>query len=218
MKKALSLTMTIILLVCFMAGCSQRNTEFSSYNEGGRSLVSLSRELASNEEYIKSYNITEEQRELLDKLTSSDDHEPVRVFSLEFSENTLELLSIDTDNCFENVKAYLSNNVMTSIPSMINAVSGESSAVVASSIAAASMTFDLGDAEAPFIYFYIFENEISYAVNFKSGYDDSVFAVATPIFDEELSSCRNVDDIVNFLKKYSFKIDPDDISLIATTD
>ncbi len=214
MKKFLYLIITIILLICAMSGCSSKNTEFESYYESGFDLISLSLELAESEEYVKSYNISTDQQKLLDKLTLLDNPEPVKVFSLDLSDEMIKSLSIETNNCSEAVKAYLASNVMKSIPTIINTKTGDHNTVVASSVASASMTFDHTGENLPRMYLYIFENNFSYAVNFNPGYDNSVLAVAVPIFDDALSNCSDINDIVKYLGKYGISAEQSDISVI----
>ncbi len=200
--------------MCIMSGCSSSNTN-ESYYDRGLDLISLSHKLASDEEYVKSYNITEEQKGLLSKLTELENSKPAVVFSLDIAEKSLNSLPIDAEKCSEDVRTYLLNNTMTSIPSIINGKADGSNFVIASTVASASMAFDHKGAEASVMYLYVFEGGVSYAVNFMPGYDNSVYAVAAPIFDEALSDCKNVDDVVNYLKTYRIFADPSDISVIV---
>ncbi len=215
MKRLRAFIVVIMILICFMTGCSSNNTKYASYYERGLSLISLSKELVDSEELLKSYSINDEQKNLLDTLKSSDLSEPITVFSVNLPEKTLELLFEDTTQFSETVKSYLLNNAMASIPSMINTRTGGTNYMVAASVATASITFDSNDVKESVMYMFIFENGLTYAVNFKSGYDNSVFAVATPIFDDNLSSCRSADDMSEYLGKYSITAQSSDISIIT---
>ncbi len=218
MKKISSISLTIMLLLCFMTGCSSNDAEFASYYDAGLDLISLSRELAGSEEYLKSYTtVNEEGKKLLGRLASSDDLKPAIVFSLDISDEILRSFSVDTSKYSENVAKYLRDNAVSSIASMINIKSGgsDTDTIIASSIASASMTFDHVDVGSHIMYLYIFENSFSYAVTFKPGYDNSVFAEAHPIFDEALSNCRTVDDIIKCLKSYDISSESDDISIVT---
>lgn len=181
MKKTIAfvLVMTIIL---GLAACeaAKEAKECKSLYAHGLDVISMLYEMTHSENFIGIYTANSEIKDIISELGKHSYDTPDAVFAITIPNETLngmEELS-NLGDASEELKRYLTQRVIASLVSHINAMGGVEN-LAASSVCTVGKTFVSENATEHVIYLYCYNGAAPVAVTFTLGEDHTVSATGT---------------------------------------
>lgn len=196
--KALILTVFLAALLLSACGNQKGNTKTKSLYEQGLEVVSLMSEMTRSEEYIDLFIGNSELKSVIQSISAGDYTAPKAVYAISVTDENLAALAelFGVSNVSEELEAYLTDRVFTTLMTQINSRSGVEN-LAAASACAAQKTFVNEAADKNVIYLYTYEDAVPVAVTFVVGEDSSVSANGTFIMYDEFT-CGSADEIRSF--------------------
>ena len=184
MKKAFAFVLVLVIILGLAAcGAVKEVQESKSLYAHGLEVVSMLSEMTRSESFIGIYTANSEIKDIILALGDHSYETPDAVYSITVTEDTLmgmaELSNLE--GASEELKNYLTQRVMASLMSQINAMSGVEN-LAASSVCTVGKTFVSENATENVIYIYVYEGTAPVAVTFTLGEDHTVSATGTFIF------------------------------------
>ena len=184
MKKAIAFVLVLVIILGLAAcGAAKEVKDSKSLYSHGLDVISMLAEMTRSENFIGIYTANSEIKDIILALGGHSYETPDAVYAITVPEETLmgmaELSNLE--GASEELKNYLTQRVMASLMSQINAMSGVEN-LAASSVCTVGKTFVSENAEENVIYIYVFEGTAPVAVTFTLGEDHTVSATGTFIF------------------------------------
>lgn len=198
MKKAIAFVL-ILTVILGLAACGAVNEtkEAKSLYTHGLDVISMLSEMTRSENFIGIYTANSEIKDIILALGDHSYETPDAVYAITVPEDTLmgmaELGNLGDTS--DELKNYLTQRVMASLMSQINAMSGVEN-LAASSVCTVGKTFVSENATENVIYIYVYEDTAPVAVTFTLGEDHTVSATGTFIFYEDFG-CGSAEEIQN---------------------
>lgn len=196
MKKAIAFVVVLTIILGLAAcGVAQEATESKSLYAHGLDVIGMLSEMTSSESLIGIYTANSEIKDIILALGDHSYETPDAVYAITIPEETLmgmaELSNLG--NASDELKSFLTQRVMSSLMSQINAMSGVED-LAASSVCTVSKTFVSENATENVIYIYVFDGTAPVAVTFMLGEDHTVSATGTFIFYDGFT-CGSAEEI-----------------------
>ena len=196
MKKALAFVLVLVIILGLAAcGAVKEVQESKSLYAHGLDVVSMLSEMTRSENYIGIYTRNSEIKDIILALGEHPYDTPAAVYAITIPEDVLmgmaELSNLG--DASEELKSYLTQRVMASLMSQINAMSGVEN-LAASSVCTVGKTFVSESATENVIYIYAYEDTAPVAVTFTLGEDHTVSASGTFIFYDGFT-CVSTEEI-----------------------
>ena len=178
MKKTIAFVLVLTIILGLAAcGAAKEAKESKSLYAHGLDVVSMLSEMTRSENFIGIYTANSEIKDIISELGKHSYDTPDAVFAITIPNETLngmEELS-NLGDASEELKRYLTQRVMASLMSQINAMSGVEN-LAASSVCTVGKTFVSENASENVIYIYVYEGTAPVAVTFTLGEDHTVSA------------------------------------------
>ena len=198
MKKAIAFVL-ILTVILGLAACGAVNEtkESKSLYAHGLDVISMLSEMTRSENFIGIYTANSEIKDIILALGDHSYETPDAVYAITVPEETLTGMAelSNLGDASEELKTYLTQRVMASLMSQINAMSGVEN-LAASSVCTVGKTFVSENATENVIYIYVYEGTAPVAVTFTLGEDHTVSATGTFIFYEDFG-CASAEEIQN---------------------
>ena len=198
MKKAIAFVL-ILTVILGLAACGAVNEskESTSLYAHGLDVISMLSEMTRSENIIGIYTANSEIKDIILALGDHSYETPDAVYAITVPEETLTGMAelSNLGDASEELKTYLTQRVMASLMSQINAMSGVEN-LAASSVCTVGKTFVSENATENVIYIYVYEGTAPVAVTFTLGEDHTVSATGTFIFYEDFG-CASAEEIQN---------------------
>ena len=198
MKKAIAFVL-ILTVILGLAACGAVNEskESTSLYAHGLDVISMLSEMTRSENIIGIYTANSEIKDIILALGDHSYETPDAVYAITVPEETLTGMAelSNLGDASEELKTYLTQRVMASLMSQINAMSGVEN-LAASSVCTVGKTFVSENATENVIYIYVYEDTAPVAVTFTLGEDHTVSATGTFIFYEDFG-CASAEEIQN---------------------
>ena len=196
MKKAFAFVLVLVIILGLAAcGAVKEVQESKSLYAHGLDVVSMLSEMTRSESFIGIYTANSEIKDIILALGEHPYDTPAAVYAITIPEDVLmgmaELSNLG--DASEELKSYLTQRVMASLMSQINAMSGVEN-LAASSVCTVGKTFVSESATENVIYIYAYEDTTPVAVTFTLGEDHTVSASGTFIFYDGFT-CGSVEEI-----------------------
>ena len=196
MKKAIAFVLVLVIILGLAAcGAAKEVKDSKSLYSHGLDVISLLSEMTRSENFIGIYTANSDIKDIILALAGHSYETPDAVYAITVPEETLmgmaELSNLE--GASEELKNYLTQRVMASIMSQINAMSGVEN-LAASSVCTVGKTFVSENATENVIYIYTYEGTAPVAVTFTLGEDHTVSATATFIFYDGFT-CGSAEEI-----------------------
>ena len=196
MKKAFAFVLVLVIILGLAAcGAVKEVQESKSLYAHGLDVVSMLSEMTRSESFIGIYTANSEIKDIILALGEHPYDTPAAVYAITIPEDVLmgmaELSNLG--DASEELKSYLTQRVMASLMSQINAMSGVEN-LAASSVCTVGKTFVSESATENVIYIYAYEDTAPVAVTFTLGEDHTVSASGTFIFYDGFT-CGSVEEI-----------------------
>ena len=196
MKKAIAFVLVLVIILGLAAcGAVKDVKESKSLYAHGLEVVSMLSEMTRSENFIGIYTANSEIKDIILALGNHPYETPDAVYAITVPEDTLmgmtELSNLE--GASEELKNYLTQRVIASLVSQINAMSGVEN-LAASSVCTVGKTFVSENATEKVIYLYVYEGTAPVAVTFTLGEDHTVSATGTFIFYDGFM-CGSADEI-----------------------
>ena len=196
MKKAFAFVLVLVIILGLAAcGAVKEVQESKSLYAHGLDVVSMLSEMTRSESFIGIYTPNSEIKDIILALGEHPYDTPAAVYAITIPEDVLmgmaELSNLG--DASEELKSYLTQRVMASLMSQINAMSGVEN-LAASSVCTVGKTFVSESATENVIYIYAYEDTAPVAVTFTLGEDHTVSASGTFIFYDGFT-CGSAEEI-----------------------
>lgn len=196
MKKAFAFVLVLVIILGLAAcGAVKEVQESKSLYAHGLDVVSMLSEMTRSESFIGIYTANSEIKDIILALGEHPYDTPAAVYAITIPEDVLmgmaELSNLG--DASEELKSYLTQRVMASLMSQINAMSGVEN-LAASSVCTVGKTFVSESATENVIYIYAYEDTTPVAVTFTLGEDHTVSASGTFIFYDGFT-CGSAEEI-----------------------
>ena len=196
MKKTIAFALVLVIILGLAAcGVVKEVKETKSLYAHGLDVVSMLSEMTRSESFIGIYTANSEIKDIILALGEHPYDTPAAVYAITIPEDVLmgmaELSNLG--DASEELKSYLTQRVMASLMSQINAMSGVEN-LAASSVCTVGKTFVSESATENVIYIYAYEDTAPVAVTFTLGEDHTVSASGTFIFYDGFT-CGSVEEI-----------------------
>ena len=196
MKKAFAFVLVLVIILGLAAcGAVKEVQESKSLYAHGLDVVSMLSEMTRSESFIGIYTANSEIKDIILALGEHPYDTPAAVYAITIPEDVLmgmaELSNLG--DASEELKSYLTQRVMASLMSQINAMSGVEN-LAASSVCTVGKTFVSESTTENVIYIYAYEDTAPVAVTFTLGEDHTVSATATFIFYDGFT-CGSAEEI-----------------------
>ena len=196
MKKAFAFVLVLVIILGLAAcGAVKEVQESKSLYAHGLDVVSMLSEMTRSESFIGIYTANSEIKDIILALGEHPYDTPAAVYAITIPEDVLmgmaELSNLG--DASEELKSYLTQRVMASLMSQINAMSGVEN-LAASSVCTVGKTFVSESATENVIYIYAYEDTAPVAVTFTLGEDHTVSASGTFIFYDGFT-CGSAEEI-----------------------
>ena len=181
MKKTIAFALVLVIILGLAAcGVVKEVKETKSLYAHGLDVVSMLSEMTRSESFIGIYTANSEIKDIILALGEHPYDTPAAVYAITIPEDVLmgmaELSNLG--DASEELKSYLTQRVMASLMSQINAMSGVET-LAASSVCTVGKTFLSENTGENMIYIYVYENTAPVAVTFTLGEDHTVSANGT---------------------------------------
>ena len=196
MKKAFAFVLVLVIILGLAAcGAVKEVQESKSLYAHGLDVVSMLSEMTRSESFIGIYTANSEIKDIILAVGEHPYDTLAAVYAITIPEDVLmgmaELSNLG--DASEELKSYLTQRVMASLMSQINAMSGVEN-LAASSVCTVGKTFVSESATENVIYIYAYEDTAPVAVTFTLGEDHTVSATATFIFYDGFT-CGSAEEI-----------------------
>ena len=196
MKKAFAFVLVLVIILGLAAcGAVKEVQESKSLYAHGLDVVSMLSEMTRSESFIGIYTANSEIKDIILALGEHPYDTPAAVYAITIPEDVLmgmaELSNLG--DASEELKSYLTQRVMASLMSQINAMSGVEN-LAASSVCTVGKTFVSESTTENVIYIYAYEDTAPVAVTFTLGEDHTVSASGTFIFYDGFT-CGSAEEI-----------------------
>ena len=196
MKKAFAFVLVLVIILGLAAcGAVKEVQESKSLYAHGLDVVSMLSEMTRSESFIGIYTANSEIKDIILALGEHPYDTLAAVYAITIPEDVLmgmaELSNLG--DASEELKSYLTQRVMASLMSQINAMSGVEN-LAASSVCTVGKTFVSESATENVIYIYAYEDTTPVAVTFTLGEDHTVSASGTFIFYDGFT-CGSAEEI-----------------------
>ena len=196
MKKAFAFVLVLVIILGLAAcGAVKEVQESKSLYAHGLDVVSMLSEMTRSESFIGIYTANSEIKDIILALGEHPYDTPAAVYAITIPEDVLmgmaELSNLG--DASEELKSYLTQRVMASLMSQINAMSGVEN-LAASSVCTVGKSFVSESATENVIYIYAYEDTAPVAVTFTLGEDHTVSASGTFIFYDGFT-CGSAEEI-----------------------
>ena len=196
MKKAFAFVLVLVIILGLAAcGAVKEVQESKSLYAHGLDVVSMLSEMTRSESFIGIYTANSEIKDIILALGEHPYDTLAAVYAITIPEDVLmgmaELSNLG--DASEELKSYLTQRVMASLMSQINAMSGVEN-LAASSVCTVGKTFVSESATENVIYIYVYEDTDPVAVTFTLGEDHTVSASGTFIFYDGFT-CGSAEEI-----------------------
>ena len=196
MKKAFAFVLVLVIILGLAAcGAVKEVQESKSLYAHGLDVVSMLSEMTRSESFIGIYTANSEIKDIILALGEHPYDTLAAVYAITIPEDVLmgmaELSNLG--DASEELKSYLTQRVMASLMSQINAMSGVEN-LAASSVCTVGKTFVSESATENVIYIYAYEDTAPVAVTFTLGEDHTVSASGTFIFYDGFT-CGSAEEI-----------------------
>ena len=196
MKRAFAFVLVLVIILGLAAcGAVKEVQESKSLYAHGLDVVSMLSEMTRSESFIGIYTANSEIKDIILALGEHPYDTPAAVYAITIPEDVLmgmaELSNLG--DASEELKSYLTQRVMASLMSQINAMSGVEN-LAASSVCTVGKTFVSESATENVIYIYAYEDTAPVAVTFTLGEDHTVSASGTFIFYDGFT-CGSAEEI-----------------------
>ena len=196
MKKAFAFVLVLVIILGLAAcGAVKEVQESKSLYAHGLDVVSMLSEMTRSESFIGIYTANSEIKDIILALGEHPYDTPAAVYAITIPEDVLmgmaELSNLG--DASEELKSYLTQRVMASLMSQINAMSGVEN-LAASSICTVGKTFVSENATENVIYIYVYEDTVPVAVTFTLGEDHTVSATGTFVLYDGFT-CGSAEEI-----------------------
>ena len=196
MKKAFAFVLVLVIILGLAAcGAVKEVQESKSLYAHGLDVVSMLSEMTRSESFIGIYTANSEIKDIILALGEHPYDTLAAVYAITIPEDVLmgmaELSNLG--DASEELKSYLTQRVMASLMSQINAMSGVEN-LAASSVCTVGKSFVSESATENVIYIYAYEDTAPVAVTFTLGEDHTVSATGTFIFYDGFS-CGSAEEI-----------------------
>ena len=196
MKKAFAFVLVLVIILGLAAcGAVKEVQESKSLYAHGLDVVSMLSEMTRSESFIGIYTANSEIKDIILALGEHPYDTLAAVYAITIPEDVLmgmaELSNLG--DASEELKSYLTQRVMASLMSQINAMSGVEN-LAASSVCTVAKTFVSENATETVIYIYAYEDTAPVAVTFTLGEDHTVSASGTFIFYDGFT-CGSAEEI-----------------------
>ena len=189
MKKSIAFVLVLIIILGLAAcGATREAQNSKSLYAHGLDVISMLSEMTRSESFIGIYTANSEIKDIILALGNHSYETPDAVYAITVPEDTLMGMAelSNMEGASEELKNYLTQRVMASLMSQINAMSGVEN-LAASSVCTVGKTFVSEDATENVIYIYVYEDTAPVAVTFTLGEDHTVSASGTFIFYDGFS-------------------------------
>ena len=196
MKKAFAFVLVLVIILGLAAcGAVKEVQESKSLYAHGLDVVSMLSEMTRSESFIGIYTANSEIKDIILALGEHPYDTLAAVYAITIPEDVLmgmaELSNLG--DASEELKSYLTQRVMASLMSQINAMSGVEN-LAASSVCTVGKTFVSESTTENVIYIYAYEDTAPVAVTFTLGEDHTVSASGTFIFYDGFT-CGSAEEI-----------------------
>ena len=196
MKKAIAFVLVLVIILGLAAcGAAKEVKDSKSLYSHGLDVISLLSQMTGSENFIGIYTANSDTKDIILALGGHSYETPDAVYAITVPEETLmgmaELSNLE--GASEELKNYLTQRVMASLMSQINAMSGVEN-LAASSVCTVGKTFVSENVTENVIYIYVYEGTTPVAVTFTLGEDHTVSATATFIFYDGFT-CGSAEEI-----------------------
>lgn len=207
MKKTIAfiLVMTIILGLA-ACGAAKEAKESKSLYAHGLDVISMLSEMTRSENFIGIYTANSEIKDIISELGKHSYDTPDAVFAITVPDETLngmEELS-NLGDASEELKRYLTQRVIASLVSQINAMGGVEN-LAASSVCTVGKTFVSENAMEHVIYLYCYNGAAPVAVTFTLGENHTVSATGTFLLYDEFTEAAE-EEILQMFNDMELKI------------
>ena len=196
MKKAIAFVL-ILTVILGLAACGAVNEtkDPKSLYAHGLDVISMLSEMTRSENFIGIYTANSEIKDIILALGDHPYETPDAVYALTVPVDALMGMAElgNLDDASDELKNYLTQRVMASLMSQINAMSGVEN-LAASSVCTVGKTFVSENATENVIYIYVYDGTAPVAVTFTLGEDHTVSATGTFIFYDGFT-CGSAEDI-----------------------
>lgn len=196
MKKAIAFVL-ILTVILGLAACGAVNEtkDPKSLYAHGLDVISMLSEMTRSENFIGIYTANSEIKDIILALGDHPYETPDAVYAITVPVDALMGMAElgNLDDASDELKNYLTQRVMASLMSQINAMSGVEN-LAASSVCTVGKTFVSENATENVIYIYVYDGTAPVAVTFTLGEDHTVSATGTFIFYDGFT-CGSAEDI-----------------------
>lgn len=165
-----------------------------SLEQKGLALTRQMHRLASDEAYIKYCSHSEEINKQTDDIARTDFSAPKKIFAISHLDSIQNLVASGTS------RTLLTNRLLRSIPSQINAQSGSAVLATSSLLTTEDVFLYRGLTEST-LYLYIYEGDCCSMVLFQPYKDHIVQANASFVIHPLLKTIQSADDVKHFFKE-----------------
>ena len=185
-RRVLLLLLACVMVATVFSSCVKEKT----LAEYGEEVIDLMAEAVGNEDYKSLYGSMPQYAETIDGIKAGDYSKIKAIYELVITEENLLSLQgfdIDEDSMSAELYNYICSSAYVSFDSKINVKTGDTNAIIASSIFTMQKSF-VSTKDVNRIYLYVFENGTPIAVTFVSGGDRVIKASGGFIINEDFVS------------------------------
>ena len=174
-----------------------------SLYDRGLAVIDIMAEMTESEAYIGLTTANDGIRAIIQNDLAGEHEKPEAVYSVSIPEEQLwawwDMAEMEeTGEMSQELRAFLQHRILTSIPSVINGMSGVEE-LAAANACTAQKTFAVKNEMEDVTYLYVFEDAAPAAVTFTAGEDGTVSASGTFLLQEEFS-CGSAAEIEAFFE------------------
>lgn len=191
------------LCACGGSRAGTQDAEDISLYDRGLAVIELMAEMTESEAYIGLTTANDGIRAIIQNDLAGEHEEPKAVYSVSIPEEQLwawwDMAEMEEmGEISQELRAFLQHRILTSIPSVINGMSGVEE-LAAANACTAQKTFAVKNEMEDVTYLYVFEDAAPAAVTFTAGEDGTVSASGTFLLQEEFS-CGSAAEIEAFFE------------------
>ena len=144
----------LLILTVLFTSCSGKSR---SVEDCSADVISLMSEMLKDENYAKSYNLSQSCNDTVEEMKAADYSDPIAIYELSVSaKDLLSSCDISTDNMKTDLKDYLTSSAYTSFASFINRKAGVD-AITISAVYNAQQSFVCNDITENKLLLYVYE-------------------------------------------------------------
>ena len=210
MRKRIIAIGIAVVVVLGMCGCVEGKKSNKTLYEQGLEVISLMKEMASNDAYLKIYSSSSEIQDIISSVGDGDFSEPKATYKIAISGEALLVLeeiagSEVTEGLSDTLKDYVQSKLKSRITNLMNTAGGAMT-LAATSICTGEKIFVSDELTEDVIYLYTYENAVPVAVSFTGGEDGAVLATGNFILNEGFNADTE-ENIKDFFKEFSVEVE-----------